>query len=115
MPYNPAEVLRELIEELDDLEEIPVSGSTMTRARQVIAHHTWNAARAWGAQVAELRTRLAPFVDPMREVGRDETGAPTVHVEVFVSELEDAVDTLEAMDLHIDNPLYERLRKILEA
>lgn len=29
--------------------------------------------------------------------------------------LEDAVDTLEAMDLHIDNPLYERLRKILEA
>ena len=28
--------------------------------------------------------------------------------------LEDAVNTLEAMDLHVDNPLYERLRKILE-
>ncbi len=28
--------------------------------------------------------------------------------------LEDAVDTLEAMDVHIDNPLYDRLRAVLE-
>jgi len=31
------------------------------------------------------------------------------------SALEDAVETLESMDLHIRNPLYERLRTILEA
>lgn len=29
--------------------------------------------------------------------------------------LEDAVDTLESMDLHVDNPLYDRLRAALEA
>ncbi len=28
--------------------------------------------------------------------------------------LEDAVETLEAMDLHIENPLYQRLRTALE-
>lgn len=28
--------------------------------------------------------------------------------------IEDAVETLEAMDLHVDNPLYDRLRAILE-
>lgn len=27
--------------------------------------------------------------------------------------VEDAIDTLEAMDLHIDNPLYERLRRAI--
>jgi hypothetical protein len=28
--------------------------------------------------------------------------------------LEDVVDTLEAMDLHIDNPLYDRVRAVIE-
>jgi hypothetical protein len=28
--------------------------------------------------------------------------------------IEDAVETLEAMDLHVDNPLYDRLRTALE-
>lgn len=28
--------------------------------------------------------------------------------------VEDAVETLEAMDMHIDNPLYARLRDALE-
>lgn len=31
-----------------------------------------------------------------------------------LSYIEDAVETLEAMDLHIDNPLYDRLRAFLE-
>lgn len=35
-------------------------------------------------------------------------------IEQLEAALEDAVDTLEAMDLHIDNPLYARLRKVLE-
>ena len=26
----------------------------------------------------------------------------------------DAVDTLEAMDLHVDNPLYDRLRVVVD-
>lgn len=28
--------------------------------------------------------------------------------------LEDAVDTMEAMNFHVDNPLYDRLREALE-
>lgn len=32
----------------------------------------------------------------------------------FHAGIEDAVDTLEAMDLHVDNPLYDRLRVILD-
>ena len=28
--------------------------------------------------------------------------------------IEDAIDTLEAMNLHIDNPLYARLRAAIE-
>ena len=28
--------------------------------------------------------------------------------------VEDAVETLEAMDLHTSNPLYDRLRAVLE-
>jgi hypothetical protein len=34
--------------------------------------------------------------------------------EQFRAALEDVVETLEAMDLHVDNPLYERTRKVLE-
>jgi hypothetical protein len=33
---------------------------------------------------------------------------------VLRAAVEDAVETLEAMDLHLDNPLYERLREALE-
>ena len=29
--------------------------------------------------------------------------------------LEDAVNTMEAMGLHFDNPLYNRLREVLES
>lgn len=34
--YDPIEVLREIVEELDKLADIPVSGASMTRARQLI-------------------------------------------------------------------------------
>ena len=29
--------------------------------------------------------------------------------------VEDAINTMESMDLHVDNPLYERLCKAMEA
>lgn len=31
---------------------------------------------------------IEPFIDPMREVSRDNTGVPTVHIEVFMSEVD---------------------------
>lgn len=38
----------------------------------------------------------------------------TVENERLRATLEDAVETLESMDMHVDNPLYERLRDALE-
>jgi hypothetical protein len=35
-------------------------------------------------------------------------------IEQLRDSLEDAINTLEAMDLHIDNPLYDRMRAVLE-
>ncbi len=35
-------------------------------------------------------------------------------IERLYAAVEDTVDTLESMDLHIDNPLYDRLRRLLE-
>lgn len=35
-------------------------------------------------------------------------------IERLRAAVEDAVETLEAMDMHIDNPLYARLRGALE-
>lgn len=32
----------------------------------------------------------------------------------LLAAIEDAIDTLEAMNLHIDNPLYDRLRAVAE-
>lgn len=37
--YDPVTVLRELVEDLDRLEEIPVSAASIARARQVIENH----------------------------------------------------------------------------
>ncbi len=37
LEYDAAEVLAEIVSELDCLDNIPVSGATMTRARQVLA------------------------------------------------------------------------------
>ena len=34
------------------------------------------------------RKTIAPFVDPVRELSRSNTGAPTVHIEVFAAEIE---------------------------
>lgn len=33
---------------------------------------------------------------------------------VYRAAIEDAIETLEAMDLHLDNPLYDRLRNAIE-
>lgn len=35
-------------------------------------------------------------------------------IERLRAALSDTVETLEAMDLHVDNPLYDRLRRALE-
>lgn len=35
-------------------------------------------------------------------------------IERMRAAIEDAVETLEAMDLHTDNPLYDRLRAVVE-
>lgn len=37
---------------------------------------------------AAIRNAVAPFLDPVRVLGRDNTGAPTVHIEVFAAEIE---------------------------
>lgn len=36
-----------------------------------------------------------------------------IEIEQLEAALEDAIETLEAMDFHVDNPLYERLRAAL--
>ena len=33
------------------------------------------------------RKVIAPFIDPVRELGRSGTGAPTIHIEVFAEEI----------------------------
>jgi hypothetical protein len=38
--------------------------------------------------IEKMHAAITPFIDPIREVSRDETGAPTVHVEIFATELE---------------------------
>lgn len=35
-------------------------------------------------------------------------------IDALKSIIEDAVETMEAMDLHVDNPLYERLRSVID-
>lgn len=35
-------------------------------------------------------------------------------IESLRASIEDAVETLEAMDLHVENPLYDRLRAAVE-
>ena len=52
-----------------------------------------------------LLTAIRPVIDPEREVSRDLTGAPTVHIELFVSELE----ALRALAPAISLPLLGKL------
>jgi hypothetical protein len=48
------------------------------------------------------------------EIGHRDTEYEQCPLCRAIAGLEDAVDTLEAMDLHVDNPLYMRLTAILD-
>ena len=58
-------------------------------------------------------TELAKLRHDMERL-YDVTTSQQAEIERLRAALEDAIDTLEAMDLHIDNPLYGRLCVILE-
>lgn len=49
-----------------------------------------------------------------REIGHEIIDDMMNEVDRLRAAIEDAIDTLEAMDMHIDNPLYARLRATLE-
>lgn len=57
------------------------------------------------------------YVKPVREWHKsaDTIASLTVEVERLRGVIEDAIETLEAMDLHVDNPLYERLCAALQS
>lgn len=59
----------------------------------------------------EIR-RLRADKDVARSQARN--AAYEADIEQLRVAVEDAIDTLEAMNLHVDNPLYERLRGVLE-
>ncbi len=63
--------------------------------------------KAWLAEGRDVRLGLDNLADTAADVARTEIMRLTIAIE-------DAIDTLEAMDLHTDNPLYARLRATLE-
>ena len=62
--------------------------------------------KQWEAETASYRAALAT-----RE---NEIGHLRAENERLRKAIEDAINTLEAMDLHVCNPLYERLYKTIE-
>lgn len=65
------------------------------------------------------RTEL---MEHLKEIAQQKRITPMVpicaeayeEIDILFNAVEDAIDTLEAMDLHIDNPLYARLRAVAE-
>lgn len=65
------------------------------------------------AEIARLTAELdvALAVNKIEQTAWDKLVADR---DALRAAVEDAVDTMESMDLHIDNPLYDRLRDILQ-
>ena len=47
------------------------------------------------------------------EIAKKASDAKEAEISRLREAVEDAIDTLEAMDLHTDNPLYSRLRAVM--
>jgi hypothetical protein len=63
--------------------------------------------------MAEEKTQ-AEIVEGYRRLGMEVINDMVTEINRLRAGLEDAVDTLEAMDMHTDNALYDRLRAVLE-
>lgn len=63
----------------------------------------------------EQLTKLAKEQGQEIQITRDRDEALESQIERLRGVIEDAIETLEAMDLHVDNPLYERLCAALQS
>lgn len=65
---------------------------------------------------------MSDIIDRLHDLGDDVKRGEVISEIVFLRHqlrgarevIEDAVETLESMDMHVDNPLYERMRAALE-
>jgi hypothetical protein len=91
---------------LDELNELRAEN---TRLRE--ANDYWlKEAVSWSERAREASSSGGFSHD----LARDKYRQVLNQNKVLRAAVEDAVETLEAMDLHLDNPLYERLREALE-